>query len=42
MCDVDEMDNEEICKEFEIIMINVWVMLYCVCMGLWKCLEMYW
>lgn len=42
MRDVDEMDNEEICKELNISTTNAWVMLYRARMGLRKCLEMHW
>lgn len=40
--DVDEMDNENICKELDITTTNAWVMLYRARMGLRKCLEMHW
>jgi RNA polymerase sigma-70 factor (TIGR02943 family) len=42
MRDVDDMDNEEICKALEITATNAWVMLYRARMGLRKCLEMHW
>lgn len=42
MRDVDDMDNEEICKELEITTTNAWVMLYRARMGLRKCLEIHW
>jgi RNA polymerase sigma-70 factor (ECF subfamily) len=40
--EVEESDNEEICKELEITSTNAWVMLYRARMGLRKCLEMNW
>jgi RNA polymerase sigma-70 factor, ECF subfamily len=40
--EVEEADNEEICKELEISPSNAWVMLYRARMGLRKCLEMNW
>jgi RNA polymerase sigma-70 factor (ECF subfamily) len=42
MRDVQEVDNEIICKELEISATNAWVMLYRARMGLRKCLEMNW
>lgn len=42
MRDVQETDNEEICKELNITSTNAWVMLYRARMGLRKCLEMNW
>lgn len=42
MRDVDELDNEEICKALNITATNAWVMLYRARMGLRKCLEMHW
>lgn len=42
MREVDEMDNEEICKALEISPTNAWVMLYRARMGLRKCLEINW
>jgi RNA polymerase sigma-70 factor (ECF subfamily) len=42
MRDVQEIDNENICKELEITATNAWVMLYRARMGLRKCLEMNW
>jgi RNA polymerase sigma-70 factor (TIGR02943 family) len=42
MRDVDEMENEEICKELNISATNAWVMLYRARMGLRKCLELHW
>jgi RNA polymerase sigma-70 factor (ECF subfamily) len=42
MRDVQEIDNEIICKELEITATNAWVMLYRARMGLRKCLEMNW
>lgn len=40
--EVEESDNEEICKELEITPTNAWVMLYRARMGLRKCLELNW
>lgn len=40
--EIEESDNEEICKELEISPTNAWVMLYRARMGLRKCLEMNW
>lgn len=40
--EIEETDNEEICKELEISPTNAWVMLYRARMGLRKCLEMNW
>jgi len=40
--EVEETDNEEICKELDISPSNAWVMLYRARMGLRKCLEMNW
>lgn len=40
--EVEETDNEEICKEMGITASNAWVMLYRARMGLRKCLEMNW
>lgn len=42
MRDVDDMDNEEICKVLNITATNAWVMLYRARMGLRKCLELHW
>lgn len=42
MRDVQEVDNENICKELKITTTNAWVMLYRARMGLRKCLEMNW
>ncbi|PPC94874.1 MAG: RNA polymerase subunit sigma [Methylotenera sp.] len=42
MRDVQEIDNEIICKELDITTTNAWVMLYRARMGLRKCLEMHW
>lgn len=42
MRDVQEIDNENICKELNITPTNAWVMLYRARMGLRKCLEMNW
>ncbi len=40
--DVEETENEEICKELNITATNAWVMLYRARMGMRKCLEMNW
>jgi len=40
--EIEETDNEEICKELEISPTNAWVMLYRARMGLRKCLEIHW
>jgi RNA polymerase sigma-70 factor, ECF subfamily len=40
--DVQETDNDEICKELNITTTNAWVMLYRARMGLRKCLELNW
>ncbi len=42
MRDVNELDNENICKALNITTTNAWVMLYRARMGLRKCLEMHW
>ncbi len=42
MRDVEERDNEEICKELNITSTNAWVMLYRARMGIRKCLEINW
>ena len=42
MRDVQETENEAICKELNITATNAWVMLYRARMGLRKCLEMHW
>lgn len=42
MRDVQETDNEEICKELNISTTNAWVMLYRARMGIRKCLEINW
>ncbi len=42
MRDVQETDNEEICKELNITATNAWVMLYRARMGIRKCLEINW
>ncbi len=42
MRDVNETDNENICKELDITATNAWVMLYRARMGLRKCLEINW
>ncbi len=40
--DVQENDNDEICKELDITATNAWVMLYRARMGMRKCLEINW
>jgi RNA polymerase sigma-70 factor, ECF subfamily len=40
--DVQETDNEEICKELNISPTNAWVMLYRARMSIRKCLEINW
>lgn len=40
--DVQETENEMICKELNITSTNAWVMLYRARMGLRKCLELNW
>jgi len=40
--DVQEVENEIICKELGITATNAWVMLYRARMGLRKCLELNW
>jgi RNA polymerase sigma-70 factor (ECF subfamily) len=40
--EVEETDQEEICKELEVSATNAWVMLYRARMGLRKCLEIHW
>lgn len=40
--DVQEVENENICKELNITATNAWVMLYRARMGLRKCLELNW
>jgi RNA polymerase sigma-70 factor (ECF subfamily) len=40
--EIEEEDNETICKELEITATNAWVMLYRSRMGLRKCMEMKW
>ncbi|OIR06629.1 RNA polymerase sigma factor SigM [mine drainage metagenome] len=42
MRDIQEIDNENICKELDITTTNAWVMLYRARMGLRKCLEINW
>ncbi len=42
MRDIDEMENEEICKALNITTTNAWVMLYRARMGLRKCIELNW
>lgn len=42
MRDVQETDNNEICKELNISTTNAWVMLYRARMGIRKCLEINW
>lgn len=40
--DIDENDNEEICKALNITTTNAWVMLYRARMSIRKCLEINW
>ena len=40
--DVEETDNDEICKELNITPTNAWVMLYRARMGMRKCIEINW
>ena len=40
--DVQETDNEEICKELNITTTNAWVMLYRARLGIRKCIEINW
>ncbi len=40
--EIEEKENEEICKELEISTTNAWVMLYRARVGLRKCLEINW
>lgn len=40
--EVEEDNNEEICKELDISPTNAWVMLYRARMGLRRCIEMNW
>jgi len=40
--DIQEEDNEKICKDMAITTTNAWVMLYRARMGLRKCLEINW
>ena len=40
--EIEEKENEEICKELEISPTNAWVMLYRARMGMRKCLEINW
>jgi RNA polymerase sigma-70 factor, ECF subfamily len=40
--EVQEEENEIICKELDISSTNAWVMLYRARMGLRKCLELHW
>lgn len=40
--DIQEEDNDTICKELGISATNAWVMLYRARMGLRKCLELHW
>lgn len=42
MRDIQELENNEICKELNISTTNAWVMLYRARMGMRKCLEMHW
>lgn len=40
--EVEDADNEEICKELEVTPTNAWVMLYRARMGLRQCLQINW
>lgn len=40
--EIEEKENEEICKELDISTTNAWVMLYRARMGMRKCLEINW
>ena len=40
--EVQEVANDEICKELDISATNAWVMLYRARMGLRKCMELHW
>lgn len=40
--EIEEKENEDICKELEITTTNAWVMLYRARMGVRKCLEKSW
>jgi RNA polymerase sigma-70 factor (ECF subfamily) len=40
--EIEEKENEEICKELDISPTNAWVMLYRARMGMRKCLEINW
>ncbi len=40
--DVEDTNNDEICKELSITTTNAWVMLYRARMGIRKCLEINW
>lgn len=40
--ELEEWDNEAICKELDISPTNAWVMLYRARMGLRKCIEIHW
>lgn len=42
MREVEEAENEEICKELEVTTTNAWVMLHRARMGLRQCLELNW
>ena len=42
MRDVQEIENDTICKELDITATNAWVMLYRARMGIRKCLEINW
>jgi len=40
--DIEEEENEKICKDLQISATNAWVMLYRARMTLRKCLELNW
>jgi len=42
MRDIEEQENNDICKELGITTTNAWVMLYRARMGMRKCLELHW
>lgn len=42
MREIEDMENDEICKALNITTTNAWVMLYRARMGLRKCIELNW
>lgn len=40
--EIEEAENEEICKELDVTPTNAWVMLYRARMGLRQCLQIHW